>query len=1200
MKKFLLGSFLFLFVFMSLNANWISFGGFEGQGPEIKVLQDRGTSITVEFKLQGYAVEQKDVNGTPCSKIILPGEVTYLKKGYPELPTISRNVIIPNNAKMGYRIISVEYETQKVSTVVPSKGNLYRNINPEEVRYTFDAFYKSNTLWPEETVEISEAFILRDYRGVSIRFNPFQYNPLKNELRVVKRIVIEVYKSGTDVTNILHRKNNLISNEFVGIYKSVFLNFSDTRYDSVSEFAGRMVIICADAYLSNMNTFVSWKRQKGIDTKMVTVSSIGNNQTSIKNYIQSEYDAGSLVWVLLVGDGNEVIPATGTVGAASGADADPVYAYTAGGDYYPDIFISRFSSRSGSATNIDKQVSRSIYYEKTPQTGADWYHIGLGVASNEGSPPDYERCNWLRDSLLQYTYTNIKDQYQGQGGSTNGIKQDIEAGLSIINYIGHGSTNGWASVPFGISDVTNLNNPWMLPFVLSVACVVGDFNGGDCFCEASLTAGTVSEPDGFLVHWGSTINQSWIPPCIGQEGAVNHLTHDRYNTAGGIFFNGASYMIEYYGATNSEGVEMAQTWMIFGDASVQLRTDTPASMTVSHNSVIYFGTTTFDVTVTGVENALCALFRNDTLYGSAYTNASGLAAIDINPPLTSSGDVTLTVTAFNKNPYIVDIPVQAANGPYISYQKGIIDDSGGNGNGRINPGETIDLTGWAENLGVDTGYGVYAKMSETDPYISLSSDSAWFGTISAGDSTSGSPHYIFSVAGNCPDGHTIVFDFTAHDNNDSIWVSHPSFAVYSPVLIIDNYVVDPTGNQRLDPGETVDLIVTLKNDGSEDAPSVAGYLFENSSYINVPDHDGTFGNIPSGGSASNSGDPFVVHASNSTPIGETVDFFLEVTSGSYIDTLTFQITVGAKHYFVWDFDPNTSSGPAIDAALQACGFSGDYNTSLPIADLSDYLAVFVCVGIYSNNNIITDGSPEATALVNFVNGGGRMYLEGGDVWYFDPQYNSGYDFGPLFGINPTSDGSSDLATVQGQSSTFTTGMSFSYSGENNWIDHISPTGTGFLIFENSSPAYDCGVAHDAGTYRTVGVSWEFGGLVDGSPPSTKEALADSIMHFFGIFVGAEQKPANTSNMPLVYGLSQSYPNPSKQSTVISYQLPRKGEVSLKIYDVSGRLVEVMIDRVEEAGYHNERLDTKGYASGVYFYRLSAGGKTFTRKMLVVK
>jgi hypothetical protein len=229
-----------------------------------------------------------------------------------------------------------------------------------------------------------------------------------------------------------------------------------------------------------------------------------------------------------------------------------------------------------------------------------------------------------------------------------------------------------------------------------------------------------------------------------------------------------------------------------------------------------------------------------------------------------------------------------------------------------------------------------------------------------------------------------------------------------------------------------------------------------------------------------------------------------------------------------------------------------------------------------------------------------MYLEGGDVWYWDPYWNSGYDFGPMFGINADDDGSDDLATVQGQSGTFTVGMSFSYSGANNYIDHINPTGGGFLIFENSSPSYNCGVARDAGTYRTVGTSFEFTGLNDGSPPSTKEALADSIMHFFGIFVGVEEEEVVGMNVPKVYGISQSYPNPCGGHAQIRYQVPRKSKVDLRVYDTSGRLVDVLVSGEVEAGYHSLRLDTGSYVSGVYFYRLAAGGKTFTRKMIVVK
>ena len=101
-------------------------------------------------------------------------------------------------------------------------------------------------------------------------------------------------------------------------------------------------------------------------------------------------------------------------------------------------------------------------------------------------------------------------------------------------------------------------------------------------------------------------------------------------------------------------------------------------------------------------------------------------------------------------------------------------------------------------------------------------------------------------------------------------------------------------------------------------------------------------------------------------------------------------------------------------------------------------------------------------------------------------------------------------------------------------------------------------------------------------------------------VGIMEKPITASNLPKIYGLSQGYPNPTNQLSIINYQLPVKGYVSLGVYDVTGRLVDVLIDRVIDAGYHSLRLDTKSYTSGLYFYRLTVGGKRFTRKMLVVK
>ncbi len=304
MKKVNLIVSLLLFISFSLSAEWVSLGGFEGQKPEIRVMQDYGLSITVEFELKGYTVEQVDVDGITYSRITLPGEVTFLEKGFPELPTIVRSVIIPNDALMDCRIVGVEYETKSVNTLVPSKGNLLRSIDPNTIPYTFDKFYQTDSWWPNNTVEICEPFILRDYRGVSIRFNPFQYNPARNELKVAKRVVVEVYEIGKGGTNVITKKKDSITREFVNIYENIFLNFNGARYDSISEYAGRMVIISADAYISNMEDFVEWKMMKGIDTKMVPISSIGNTEPNIKNFIQNEYDAGVLVCVLLVSDDN--------------------------------------------------------------------------------------------------------------------------------------------------------------------------------------------------------------------------------------------------------------------------------------------------------------------------------------------------------------------------------------------------------------------------------------------------------------------------------------------------------------------------------------------------------------------------------------------------------------------------------------------------------------------------------------------------------------------------------------------------------------------------------------------------------------------------------------------------------------------------------------------------------------------------------
>ncbi len=66
------------------------------------------------------------------------------------------------------------------------------------------------------------------------------------------------------------------------------------------------------------------------------------------------------------------------------------------------------------------------------------------------------------------------------------------------------------------------------------------------------------------------------------------------------------------------------------------------------------------------------------------------------------------------------------------------------------------------------------------------------------------------------------------------------------------------------------------------------------------------------------------------------------------------------------------------------------------------------------------------------------------------------------------------------------------------MDHLEPIGPAVKIFVNQSPVYGTGVAYDGGTYKTIGTSHEFGGLVDGASPSTKEELMSLYLDFLGI------------------------------------------------------------------------------------------------------
>jgi hypothetical protein len=94
---------------------------------------------------------------------------------------------------------------------------------------------------------------------------------------------------------------------------------------------------------------------------------------------------------------------------------------------------------------------------------------------------------------------------------------------------------------------------------------------------------------------------------------------------------------------------------------------------------------------------------------------------------------------------------------------------------------------------------------------------------------------------------------------------------------------------------------------------------------------------------------------------------------------------------------------------------------------------------------------------------------------------------------------------------------------------------------------------------------------------------------------------NISNeIPSGFRLEQNYPNPFNPVTNIKFSIPKSGLVTLKVYDITGKEIEDLVDQVMNAGIFEYDFDASNLSTGAYFYRLTAGGYTDVKKMILIK
>ncbi|MCD4819691.1 MAG: T9SS type A sorting domain-containing protein [Candidatus Cloacimonetes bacterium] len=631
----------------------------------ISLLKESSSEIEILFKLDDFSIEQQKVGNKYYDKIEAEKAISSIKKGFPDLPYYVCNVVIPDFDKIDLEIISVDYKEMKVDKIIPSPGPVYIEQRPYEISYIENEIYNQDIWYQKSFATLGEPFILRDLRGINIKFQPFKYNSKQGILRYAENIHLKLKSTGVSSKNTLKFKHETTPKSFSHLYSNHFINYdsSDNRYLPIID-EGDMIIISPTDFLPTLQSLVNWKNKKGINTQVFNYPmDTGNSWQEIHSFIQTQYENTNLTFVLLVGDNDQIPAAMGNSGWATNNEADPVYGLLDGDDDYPEIFIGRFSVET--VVEAQTVIHKNLMYEMSPEMEIEWQNKAIGIASNDAFPPfpvDWELMGMLHENMLDYNYVSIDEIYD-PGASTNDVIDSINEGRGWINYLGHGSATGWNTTYFNVEYIDLLQNENMLPIVISVACNNGNFGENLCLAEAWQRAGDPFSAKGSIVFQGCSVGQT-TAGWIAQEEIIDLLVTDSAFTAGGLITNGCLEAIDYYpGTGNGTGSENYQSWIMFGDPSVFIYSDIPTEMFVDYDEVIDIGTNQLDIQVNdengNFADALVGISQNNILLGSALTNEFGFCNIEFTETPDSLDILEITVTGYNKIPYIGSIQISA-------------------------------------------------------------------------------------------------------------------------------------------------------------------------------------------------------------------------------------------------------------------------------------------------------------------------------------------------------------------------------------------------------------------------------------------------------------------------------------------------------------------------------------------------------------
>lgn len=525
-------------------------------------------------------------------------------------------------------------------------------------------------------------------------------------------------------------------------------------------------------------------------------------------------------------------------------------------DLLPDISVGRLSFSN--ATELAAMLNKTTKYQNFPIQGE--LRNPLMAGENLYTGPDTWGSDYLELLIGThddngYTTTGIPEDHnivklydEIQTWSPSTLIATINTGPNYIHHVGHANTD--YTMKLYNSDITNANFSGVngilhnFPIVYTHGCICGAFDASDCIGERMVAI------DNFASAFIGNSRYGWFnegqtegPSAHMHREFVDALFSDSLNRIGRAHMESK---IETAPWVNAPGQweEGALRWCFYdcnvlGDPAMAAWTNEPIDIITQYPASISTGSTQFEVTVTTdglpAKGLTAALLRNGELFGTGITNNTGVAIVSIDPVIVEPGEAQLVISGYNCLPTYYNITFVSGDSPYVVYGSSQINDANGNNNGMPDYGESIDLELTMQNIGQTDANNVEVTLATTSPYITLTDDHENYGTIAGGGSSSLSG-FSFDIALDTPDNQLVEFSITAQSGDDT-WNSTFQISVLAPAIEAGNaQVSDLTGNNNSlpDPGETINMEITVMNHGGSSALPMNASLICNNSLVNIP------------------------------------------------------------------------------------------------------------------------------------------------------------------------------------------------------------------------------------------------------------------------------------------------------------------------------------------------------------------------------